>query len=126
MLKTLGPMVAVLLAVATTTLGARAQNTAPLRGTWDVNIQHMSGRVVNEQWVVEQTGNALKGTVKTARSDFPLEGTVQGNTITIKVTVTKERYNIFRGTLDGDAINGTIEQAGDNGKFSAKRASPTS
>ena len=101
-----------------------ALRVADLAGTWNVHIVHMSGRVVDEQWIVEQDGDRVRGLVKTPRRDFPLEGTVNGNRIEVKVTTAEDRYNLFRGTVDRDSINGTIEQKGDDGTFSATRSAP--
>jgi hypothetical protein len=119
--------VSVFIFIVVTIVGmAAAQKAARLAGTWDVNIQHESGRVVNEQWVIEQDGNKVKGTVKTVRQEYPLEGTLEGNKIDIRVTVSEERHNVFLGTVDGDSIKGSIKQAGDDGTFSERRASAAS
>lgn len=93
-----------------------------IHGTWSVHIEHMSGRVVDEQWVVDQHGKRMRGTVKTARQEFVLEGTVDGNMFVVRVSVTSNRFNVFRGRLTGDTIEGSIEQTGgDNGTFSGTR-----
>lgn len=108
--------------LAMTFAGAgRAQETARLAGTWDVNIRHFTGRVVNEQWIVAQDGNTVTGKVVVSSREFPLEGTVEGNKINFKVTV-GSAYNIFLGTVDGDSIKGEIKKVNDDGTFSAKRA----
>jgi hypothetical protein len=107
-----------------------AQETARLAGTWDVNIRHFTGRVVNEQWIVAQDGNKVTGKVVVSTRELPLEGTVDGNKITVKVTVRPARsgendegsYNLFLGTVDGDSIKGEIRKTNDDGTFSAKRA----
>jgi SAM-dependent methyltransferase len=109
---------------ATAKWTAVREEHASLAGTWNVHIVHMSGRIVNEQWIVEQHDDRVKGLVKTARRDFPLEGTVNGNRIEVKVTTAEDRYNLFRGTIDDDALKGTIEQKGDDGTFSATRSAP--
>jgi hypothetical protein len=98
-----------------------AQTIAKLAGTWDVRIQHLSGRVVNEQWLVTQDGNKVTGKVKVAGRELPLEGRVEGNKIDFKVTVSEESSNRFLGTVEGDSIKGEIKKLNDDGTFSAKR-----
>lgn len=105
---------------------AAAQKDVKVTGTWNVHIQHFTGRVVDEQWIVEQHGNTVTGKVKTSTREFPLEGTVAANKINFKVTVTnaagEEGYNIFIGTVQGESIKGDIKKANDDGTFSAQRA----
>ena len=112
--------------LAVVAASAAAQKDVNLDGTWDVHIQHFTGRVVDEQWVVEQHGNTVKGKVKTSTREFPLEGTVKANTINFRVTVPnaagENGYNIFIGTVQGDTITGDIKKANDDGTFSARRA----
>jgi hypothetical protein len=102
-----------------------AQGEASLGGTWNVHINHDSGRVVDEQWIIEENHGSLKGRVKTARQEFPLEATRDGSSITVKVILSPDRFNIFRGTVDGDTMKGSIELKGvqkpDDGTFSANR-----
>jgi len=109
---------------AATWTALRVEDNANLAGTWNVHIVHMSGRIVDEQWIVEQRGDHVEGRVKTPRRDFPLEGTVIGNRIEVKVQTAEDRYNLFRGTVDRDSLKGTIEQKGDDGTFSATRSAP--
>src|ERR1700751_1061407 len=104
---------------------AAPADVVSLRGTWDGHIQHTSGRVVDEQWIVDQNAAKLTGRVKTASGqDLPLEGTVDGTKATVTVTVRPDRTNIFRATVDDGVLNGSIEQTGekpDNGTFSPRR-----
>ena len=99
----------ILCGVSTTAAGQ--QGTSAIRG-----------RIVDEQWIVEQHGDRVEGRVKTPRRDFPLEGTVIGNRIEVKVRTAEDRYNLFRGIVDRDSLKGTIEQKGDDGTFSATRS----
>ncbi len=97
----------------------RADDCSQIEGIWDVHIEHMSGRVVDEQWVLKQSGCYITGTVKTARRDYPLTGTVEENQIRVRVTVSESRYNLFSGMAKNQELSGAIHQAGDNGTFRA-------
>ena len=114
---------------------AAAQNRPRWAGTWDVHIDHYapprgSGRVVKEQWIVTQDGNKVSGKVVVNTREFPIEGTVDGNTIKWKVTTRPasspdgERFHHFLGTLEGNEIKGTLERPdhSDDGTFTATRA----
>lgn len=126
-------LVVVVLMAAAAGVGA-AQNAAKMGGTWDVHIEHYaapkgSGRVVNEQWIVTQDGNKVTGKVVVNTREFPIEGDIDGNTIKWKVTTRPasdpmgERHHHFLGTLDGNAIKGTLERPdhSDDGTFVATR-----
>lgn len=123
---------AVVSLIITHGIAAAAQNSARMAGTWDVHIEHFTGRIVDEQWIVTQNGNKVTGKVVVNTREFPLEGTIDGNKINFKVTVrpadpnggenSAERANIFLGTVDGDSIKGEIKKLNDDGTFTAKRA----
>ena len=110
-------------------LAPTAQQTATLTGTWDVHIEHFTGRVVNEQWIVKQDGGKVAGKVVVSGREYPLEGTVERDKINVKVTVrapgsgenAEAGYNIFLGTVEGNSIRGEIKKLNDDGTFSAKR-----
>ena len=114
----------------TSAVAGAARKTANLAGTWDVNIRHFTGRVVNEQWIVAQDGTKVTGKVVVSTREFPLEGSVRENTLTFKVTVRPANAgekdggsdNLFLGTVAGDSITGEIKKLNDDGTFSAKRA----
>jgi len=102
--------------------------TIAIAGTWNVHIEHFTGRVVNEQWLIRQTDRTLAGKVVVSSREFPLEGTIEGNEITVKVTVrpaTSDEpasVNVFHGLVDGDSMKGEIKKVNDDGLFAATRA----
>jgi hypothetical protein len=112
---------------------AAAQQPANVAGTWDVHIRHFTGRIVNEQWVVQQNGRTVTGKVAVSSREYPLDGTVDGKKITFTVTVraaqTGDRdpgsYNTFLGMVEGDWIMGEIKKLNDDGTFAAKRKGPS-
>lgn len=111
----------VLVTIVVAGLGA-SQQTARLAGTWDVHIEHYTGRVVNEQWILTQDGASVTGKVVVSSREYPLEGTVDGTKINFKVTVRPDSFNIFLGTVEGDSIKGEIKKLNDDGTFAATRA----
>ena len=123
-------MLAVLLCAMAFQVAPAAQQTTALTGTWDVHIEHFTGRVVNEQWIIRQDGGKVAGKVVVSGREYPLDGTVERNKINFKVTVrapgseenAEGSYNVFLGTVDGNSIRGEIKKLNDDGTFSAKRA----
>ena len=126
-MRNLAPVVGLTLAVAlslTSPLLSQAGH-AHVNGTWDVHIEHFTGRIVDEQWVLEQDGQAVRGTVLVRDQKYPIDGMVEGQTINLRVTVaagTTPRYNIFLGTITNGRIAGDIKKENDDGRFTASRA----
>ncbi len=121
----------VLLAASTVMMSGTAaqQRPAQMAGTWQVHIEHYKGRIVDEQWIMTQTGtNATGKVVVKSGMEFPIEGSIDGNKIKWKVTTRPasspegERFHHFIGTLNGDEIKGTLERDkhDDDGTFVAK------
>jgi hypothetical protein len=123
------PALTISAAVAVTLCcGGVAQGQASavhVAGTWNVHIEHDTGRIVDEQWVLQQEGAAVRGTVLVRDQKYPIDGKVEGNKINFRVTVTTAngpRYNVFLGTITEHRIAGEIKKDNDDGKFSAVRA----
>lgn len=104
-----------------------AAQAARVSGTWDVHIEHFTGRIVDEQWIVQQNGRTVTGRVVVRGGrEYPLQGNVDGNRINVRVTVSTDggdRYNTFLGTVAEGRITGEIKKENDDGTFSAKRTS---
>ena len=97
----------------------------PVAGTWNVHIEHYTGRIVDEQWVLQQDGSAVRGTVLVRDQKYPIEGTVEGDRINFRVTVATAngpRYNVFLGSVKDQRIQGEIKKENDDGRFTAVRA----
>src|ERR1051325_316525 len=77
-------------------------------GQWRVQFVVPSGtKAVN--MIVNQRGTRLTGTVVDEYGEFPLEGRINGNEITIVWTIPDEGKLVditMKGKLDGDAITG--------------------
>ena len=86
-------------------------------GQWRVQFVVPSGtKAVN--MIVNQRGSKLTGTVVDEYGEFPLDGRISGNDITIVWSIPEDGKLIditVKGKLEGDAING-VAQIGNLGE----------
>ena len=119
-------LVATLTVALSYVCAAHGQTSAVrVAGTWNVHIEHYTGRIVDEQWVLRQDGSAVRGTVLVRDQKYPIEGTVEGDRINFRVTVSTAdgaRYNVFLGSVKDQRIQGDIKKENDDGRFTAVRA----
>lgn len=104
-------------------LVAVAQDAAKVGGTWEMTSQGRQGPMTSTL-TIDQTGNKFKGTLKGARGETPIEGTVDGNKIAF--TVERETPNgkftmNYTGTVDGDSIKGTAKMGEREMEWTAKK-----
>jgi hypothetical protein len=104
-------------------LVAVAEDAAKVGGTWEMTSQGRQGAMTSTL-TIDQTGNKIKGTLKGARGEAPLEGTVDGNKISF--TIERETPNgkftaNYSGTVDGDAIKGTVKMGEREAEWTAKK-----
>lgn len=110
-------------------LAAAAQDAPKLTGNWEMTFETPRGNMT-QTWVLEQTGNAVKGTLKATRGDrtieSPVEGTVDGDKVTLNVTRETpngdKRTMTYTGTVSGDTMKGTVKFGENDREWSAKRA----
>ena len=97
-----------------------ASDTSPnVAGTWTVTAS--SGRRKAKQTlVIRQDGAEITGTFKGPRQSGTLAGSVAGNSIHFHVTA-KAPLD-YTGTVDGDAMKGTLSGGGKSGEWTATRA----
>jgi hypothetical protein len=115
-LKMLG---ALSLSLLFTCVLAAADTSANVTGTWNITVSGEAGSA-NQTIVLQQDGNKITGTFKGPRQSGPLEGTVDGNNIKFHV---KTRVPLeYNGTVDGDAMKGTMSGHGKSGDWTATRA----
>lgn len=114
-----------------TVAGTRIQHTAiavvsdSVAGLWNASMETPGGTSAF-QLDLKVSGDTLSGTVKRARGDVPLSGTVKGNVVDFSYSID---YNgnpftlSVHATVSGDTMTGTVDLGG-NGEepFSAKRA----
>jgi len=95
-----------------------------ITGTWNLTTETQRG-TRNASMVLTQTGENVTGTYKGQRGDFPIAGTVKGNTLNLsyKLEIQGNEVEVkYTGTVDGDSMSGTVAlgQMGE-GKFTGKR-----
>lgn len=98
-------------------LAADDQSTN-VAGNWQISWQ---GRQGARQGTLQfqQNGTDLTGTFQGPRGSAPLSGSLQGNDITFSVKMEGRGRSVtlaFKGTVDGDKMNGTIQPQGGGGK----------
>ncbi len=103
---------------------AQAQD---ITGNWDLNVVSDQGNTSTGSVMFKKDGDKIVGTLTAPQGIMPAEATLKGNAVTIWFTVpTREgALNVtMAGTLEGDAMKGTMEIAGREGRreWSAKRA----
>jgi len=104
-------------------LVAVAEDAAKVGGTWEMTSQGRQGPQTSTL-TIEQTGNKIKGTLKGARGEAPLEGTVDGNKVsfTIERDTPNGKFTAnYAGTVDGDAIKGTVKMGEREAEWTAKK-----
>jgi hypothetical protein len=99
---------------------ASAQDTpANVTGTWKVSVTGEAGNA-EQTLVLKQDGRKITGTFKGPRQSGPLEGTVDGKSISFHV---RTRVPLdYKGTIEGDTMQGTLTGKGKTGNWTAARA----
>jgi hypothetical protein len=95
-----------------------ADTVANVAGTWSVTASD-GGRKVAQTLVIQQDASKITGTFKGPLQSGTLEGTITGNAITFHVQA--RRALDYTGTVDGDAMKGTLLGAGKTGDWTAAR-----
>jgi len=99
---------------------ALAQETpANVAGTWKVSVTGAAGNA-EQTIVLQQDRSKITGSFKGPKQSGPLEGTVDGKNISFHV---RSRVPLdYKGTVDGDAMKGTLTGRGKTGDWTATRA----
>jgi hypothetical protein len=103
---------------------ASAQD-AKVAGSWDLSAPGRDGNVVTQTLTLQQDGTKLSGTVKGARGEAPVTGTVTANNISFSVTRTTPNGEVkieYTGTVSGDAMKGTLTVMGNTADWTARRS----
>jgi hypothetical protein len=91
---------------------------ANVTGTWNIRVAGDAGNA-EQTIVLQQDGGKITGTFKGPRQSGPLEGTVDGKNISFHVAA---RVPLdYKGTVDGDTMNGTLTGRGKTGNWTAAR-----
>jgi len=99
-------------------ISAAADEPANVAGTWKISVSGEAGSA-EQAIVLRQQGNKITGTFKGPRQSGPLEGTVDGKSISFHVS-TRVPLD-YKGTLDGDTMKGTMSGKGKTGDWTASR-----
>jgi hypothetical protein len=101
-------------------MAVSAQTSAVnVTGTWTFKASGGAGSA-DQTIVMKQDGGKITGTFKGPRQSGTIDGTVAGNNIKFHVTA---RAGIdYVGTVDGDAMKGTLSARGKSGDWAATRA----
>ena len=103
---------------------ASAQD-AKVAGSWDLSAPGRDGNVMTQTLTLQQDGTKLTGTLKGQRGEAPVTGTISGNNISFSVTRSTPNGDIkidYTGTVDGDAMKGSLTVMGNNVNWTAKRS----
>ena len=97
-----------------------ASDSAPnVSGSWSV-IASNGKRKINQTLILRQDGTKISGTFKGPRQSGTIDGSLTENAIHFHVTA-KTPLD-YTGTVDGDAMNGTLSGDGKSGNWTATRA----
>ena len=119
-------MTAVLLAacVATISTAALAED-ADIVGSWQVNITTGQAQGRTAPLVLRRDGANVVGTIATPQGDQNVDATVTGKSVTMWFSVRTQNglTNVtMKGTVDGDAMKGTIDFGSGQGEWTATRS----
>jgi hypothetical protein len=103
---------------------ASAQD-ANVAGSWDLSAPGRGGNVTTQTLTLQQDGTKLTGTLKGARGEAPVTGSVTGNNIAFSVTRSTPNGDFkidYTGTVSGDSMKGTLSVMGNTVNWTAKKS----
>jgi len=98
---------------------------AEVAGAWDMEQQGRNGPL-HQTLTIQQTGTALKGTIKGPNDEIPIMGSISGNKISFSLKFKGrdgEEIHEYEGTVTADAMSGTMKVNERSIEWSAKRQS---
>ncbi len=92
---------------------AAPASAGDLTGTWDGEVETSAGSGT-PTLTLKQEGDKLTGTYKGQLGEFPLTGTIKGDVVefSFKVSGQVEGTVIYKGTVSGKTMKGSIDLAG--------------
>lgn len=96
---------------------------AEVAGAWDM-VQEGRNGPLHQTLTIQQTGTALKGSIKGPNDEIPITGSIAGNKITFSLKFTGrngEETHEYEGTVTADAMSGTMKVDERSIEWSAKR-----
>ena len=122
--------------VALTAMAAAGARVPPLAfavvapdvtGTWAMTVETSAGRG-NPTFTLTQKGEDITGTYSGRFGEAPVSGTLKGDQVTVRFTVTVEAQEVtmvYVGTVDGDTMTGKVLFSGfGEGTFKGTRSRP--
>ena len=123
MMKAMKALILVgLLATATLTFAATADDSGPMAGTWLVTIQTAQGPVSGQaELTVDE--NHITGTIATATGQYTVDGVFDSAAVKLYVASTDGPGMSLTGTRTAGAVSGTAASFGGDeiGAFVAQR-----
>jgi len=104
-------------------VSAMALAAADASGTWKLTGE-IDGIAISRVCTLKQTDSKLTGTCKNDTNEVALTGEVKGNDITWQYEVDYDGSKIalvYKGTLDGGTIKGSVDASGTGGSFTAQK-----
>jgi hypothetical protein len=83
---------------------------ANVSGTWNMNVETQAGPGT-PTFVLKQTGKEVTGNYKGALGEAPVTGTVSGDAVTLKYTISAQGTELnvtYTGTVEGDTMKGKV------------------
>jgi hypothetical protein len=109
--------------VATSSTAALAED-ADIVGSWQVNITTGQAQGRSVPLVLRREGANVVGVITTPQGDQHVDATVAGKAVTMWFSVRTQNglTNVtMKGTVDGNAMSGTIDFGSGQGEWTAKR-----
>jgi hypothetical protein len=108
-------------------LAAQAQ-PLDMSGTWDVTFNTQNGPMAASM-TIRKDGDKLAGTMTGPQGDVAMEGSQREKAVALSLSVQTPNGQFaiaMSGTLNGDAVNGTVDFGGrGQGEWSGKRRAAT-
>jgi hypothetical protein len=98
---------------------------ATVAGTWAMSTETAQG-VRESTLTLVQQGAVLTGTIKGARGENPVSGSVAGNAVKFSYTLNMQGNEIkidYEATVENGAMTGVAKNPRGESKFTAKKAS---
>ena len=106
---------------------AFAADAPDVTGTWTMAVETSVGGG-NPTFTLTQKGDDITGSYKGRFGEAPVTGTIAGNQVTLRFTVSVEGQEVkteYVGTVEGDAMSGKVVFGGfGEGTFKGTRARP--
>jgi hypothetical protein len=99
---------------------------AEVAGAWDM-VQEGRNGPLHQTLTIQQTGTALKGSIKGPNDEIPIMGSISGNKISFSLKFKGrdgEEVHEYEGTVTADAMSGTMKVNERSIEWSAKRQAP--